>query len=229
LTAVYFNAINCSVTNAFVSCPSFTTLYIGSKVQSIPDNAFASPSITAIYTDAVTPPQIYANTFYNIPNTIPVYVPCGSVENYRNASFWNNFRNIQEKGAFRVALQSNDFLMGTARFVQSPCQNNVAIIDAVANTGYYFVQWNDGDTQNPRTITVTQDTSFMAIFAIESQAIYHVTVTANNPSMGSITGSGDYAANSTVTMTATPKTGYRFVQWNDGNTNNPRTITLGNS
>lgn len=31
--------------------------------------------------------------------------------------------------------------------------------------------------------------------------------------------------NGSVTITATPKAGFHFVQWNDGNTDNPRTIT----
>jgi hypothetical protein len=228
LDTVHFNAINCnSIGSSWLSnCPLFTTLIIGDSVQKIIDNAFASTSITEIYSNAVTPPQIYANTFYNVPNTVPVYVPCGAAGNYMNASFWNNFRNIQEKGTFNITLNSNNPLMGSARLVQAPCQTNVAIIDAVANNGYRFVQWNDGNNQNPRTVTVTQDISFVAVFAIASSNTYHVTVTANNPAMGTVSGSGDYAANATATITATANNGYRFVQWNDGNNQNPRTITV---
>ena len=35
---------------------------------------------------------------------------------------------------------------------------------ATANEGYEFTGWNDGNTENPRTVTVTSDTAFMAIF-----------------------------------------------------------------
>ena len=35
---------------------------------------------------------------------------------------------------------------------------------ATANEGYSFVIWNDGNTENPRTVTITSDTAFMAIF-----------------------------------------------------------------
>ena len=35
---------------------------------------------------------------------------------------------------------------------------------ATANEGYEFTGWNDGNTENPRTITLTSDTAFMAIF-----------------------------------------------------------------
>ena len=44
--------------------------------------------------------------------------------------------------------------------------------------------------------------------------------------MGTVSGGGSYAAGATATLTATPNTGYHFVQWQDGNTQNPRTITV---
>ena len=39
-----------------------------------------------------------------------------------------------------------------------------AIIKAMPNYGYHFVQWNDGNTDNPRTISLSHDTTFTAIF-----------------------------------------------------------------
>ena len=44
--------------------------------------------------------------------------------------------------------------------------------------------------------------------------------------MGTVTGGGTYNGGATATLTATPNTGYHFVQWQDGNTQNPRTITV---
>ena len=35
---------------------------------------------------------------------------------------------------------------------------------AIANEGYEFTGWNDGNTENPRTVTITSDTVFVAIF-----------------------------------------------------------------
>ena len=35
---------------------------------------------------------------------------------------------------------------------------------ATANEGYEFTGWNDGNTENPRTVTITSDTAFVAIF-----------------------------------------------------------------
>ena len=38
------------------------------------------------------------------------------------------------------------------------------IITAIPDYGSHFIQWNDGNTDNPRTIKLTQDTAFTAIF-----------------------------------------------------------------
>ena len=38
-------------------------------------------------------------------------------------------------------------------------------MSATANEGYEFTAWNDGNTENPRTVTITSDTTFMAIFS----------------------------------------------------------------
>ena len=38
-------------------------------------------------------------------------------------------------------------------------------LEAIPNVGYHFAQWSDGVTDNPRTIELTQDTTFTAEFA----------------------------------------------------------------
>ena len=37
-------------------------------------------------------------------------------------------------------------------------------ISATPNTGYHFTQWSDGNTDNPRTVTLTRDSTFTAEF-----------------------------------------------------------------
>ena len=100
--------------------------------------------------------------------------------------------------------------------------NTQATIVAVANEGYGFVQWNDGNTQNPRTFTVTSDSAFVATF----DAKYTISVTSADAVMGTVVGSGKFMNNTQTTIEATPNDGYAFVQWNDLNTENPRTILV---
>ena len=46
----------------------------------------------------------------------------------------------------------------------------------------------------------------------------------NDKSMGSVTGMGTYNKGTSVTLTAVPNQGYRFVSWGDETTDNPRTV-----
>jgi hypothetical protein len=116
--------------------------------------------------------------------------------------------------------------MGTVTGTGDYAANTNATITATPNTGYRFVQWNDGNSQSIRTITVTQDISFVAEFAVVSTNTYHVNVFSNDRTKGSVIGGGDYVLNTTISIGAIASQGYRFTQWNDGNTDNPRLVTV---
>ncbi len=96
-------------------------------------------------------------------------------------------------------------------------------IEAIPDAGRVFVEWNDGNTDNPRTITVTQDSAFVAEFEASDITC---TLSVTGIEGGSVTAGGTYPINSQLTIEATPDDGYRFVEWNDGVTDNPRTVIL---
>lgn len=53
---------------------------------------------------------------------------------------------------------------------------------------------------------------------------YTITVNAGNG--GSVTGGGTYNNQTVINLNAIPSSGYVFKQWQDGNTSNPRSITV---
>ncbi len=55
---------------------------------------------------------------------------------------------------------------------------------------------------------------------------YTIAVYSHDNSRGTVSGGGTYNEGSQVTITATAKSGYKFKEWNDGNTDNPRVITV---
>ena len=95
-------------------------------------------------------------------------------------------------------------------------------ITATPKENYYFTSWSDGNTENPRTVVVNSDTTITANFAKKP----YLTVKSNNTSYGTVTGSGYYMPGDEATITATPKRGFVFKEWNDENTDNPRTLTV---
>ncbi len=52
------------------------------------------------------------------------------------------------------------------------------------------------------------------------------TVTADTDGNGTAEGGGTYEYGTSATLTATPNSGYKFKQWTDGSTENPRTVTV---
>lgn len=98
--------------------------------------------------------------------------------------------------------------------------NMLRSFEAIPEEHYHFVRWNDNNQDNPRTINVTDNASYTAFFAIDQHTI---SVTAEN---GTVEGAGVYEYGSEATITITPGEGYRFTQWGDGNTDNPRTLVV---
>ena len=152
----------------------------------------------------------------------------GNTDNPRLVRVTNNatYTAVFDVKKYSLSVATNDSdagsVSGAGRF---PLNANASIL-AVANYGYEFVNWNDGFTENPRTILISQDTSFVANFQTKS---YKLTVSTANASQGTVTGGGTYAYQTMVTITAIPKIGCKFEKWSDGNTDNPRQIVVSKS
>ena len=125
---------------------------------------------------------------------------------------------------YTITVKPNNPDLGTVTGSGTYPQGTTIEISATPNIGAVFTGWDDGITDNPRNITVTQDMVVTAIFTeIET---YTITVRAENPLLGSTYGSGVYPLNQIVNIGATPNAGFYFSGWQDGNMNNPRTITV---
>ncbi|MDY4850392.1 MAG: InlB B-repeat-containing protein [Paludibacteraceae bacterium] len=94
-------------------------------------------------------------------------------------------------------------------------------LTATANEHYHFVKWSNGATAATYTFTLIGDTTLTATFAIDQH-----TVTIGEAVNGSVTGAGTYDYGAEAMLKATANEGYHFVKWSDGNTDNPRTITV---
>ncbi|MBO7476350.1 MAG: leucine-rich repeat domain-containing protein [Salinivirgaceae bacterium] len=101
--------------------------------------------------------------------------------------------------------------------------NSIIEIAALPNYGYHFVRWNDGETTNPRKITVTSNKTFTAEFKVNN---YELMAAANEQKMGKVTGTATYEYLSRPQIKATANAGYHFTGWSDGETANPREVLV---
>lgn len=101
-----------------------------------------------------------------ISDVIPIYIPCGSLQSY--LSLWSYFSNfIYTIWSYSLSVVSDNEEFGEVFVLNQPsCDSPTVTISAVANPGYHFIGWSDGDTVNPRAITLTSDTTLIAHFDV---------------------------------------------------------------
>ena len=180
-----------------------------------------SNNLTSITMESETPISVGNRAFEGV--NCPFYVPCGSMEAYKAA--WSKYASRityspSPECIFNISTTSTNPERGTTAGDTAALYLDEVEISATANYGYHFVKWNDNNTSNPRTVSVTEDKTYTATFA---KNVYSITKNAEH---GSISGNSSAEYLDFVTLTVVPDYGYHFTQWSDGVTENPRTFVL---
>lgn len=107
---------------------------------------------------------------------------------------------------------------------------DTVVVTAVPNPGWVFSGWTgalSGD-ENPASLEVNADLVVSALFA---QQAYSVSVAQDGQGVVNVTPAGPYLYGSSVTVSAIPEDGWRFVGW-DGDlsgTSNPAQVSIDDS
>lgn len=166
------------------------------------------------------------------------------------------FGVILDEQQYYVGLPSADTAQGIAKPTAYYPAGSRQTITAVANSCHRFSHWSDGDTSNPRTIMVTQDTVFVAYF--DTVPRYEVSARSNNDTLGRavlrewpirppelphdtthvdpdsfyfpyyrVIGTDTvYCEGDSAIFWAKPKPGAYFWHWDDSVRDNPRTVLV---
>ena len=202
---------------AFYGCSGLTSVTIPNSVTSIGEKAFYDcSSMSSIYMLSSIAPQVGTSAFSEISNSAIFYVPCHSESSYSIYGTWGTVKDPFHD--LSLTVRASDSYLGTASVVEQDgyriACDSTAIIKAEGKTvsgvqATQFVRWSDGNTDNPRTVHLSGDSTFTAEFIAQLPC----TITVGVFGMGSVTGGGTYNYGDTVTLTATPATHYHLVGW----------------
>lgn len=138
-----------------------------------------------------------------------------------------------------AAYNSSNSLVGMLAQVSTDLDPNYATnitinkaINAPFTEGTYTAKpvysTDNGSTWTPITQSFTSGVPTSRTFTVTAAGTtyYTITVNANPTNGGTVTGGGSYQAGATANLRATPKSGFRFLRWQDGNTQTSRNITV---
>ena len=154
---------------AFFDCDSLKLATIPASVMSIGDGAFRDCDSLTIYCEAELRPEGWNESW--ISQNKPIV--------------WNAGSNLR---IFKVNATANNSAYGSVEGVVAVVNGYTTTITVKPANGYHFSSWSDGNTDNPRTITVASDTSFIAIFeehTIATDAVVAATCTKSGKTEGS--------------------------------------------
>ena len=167
------NAVTTINARAFANCSQLNKLTLSSAQKTYGDGAFDGCTALREITNPQSVPLELKNIFI-FPTTIytgcKLFVPKGCVNAYKESPTWRFFYSIEvmatasQMPVFRVMARNaaegfvNDSINGSYDYY-----TELQAI-AVPNDGYDFDQWDDGSTENPRTITLLQDMTLVAWF-----------------------------------------------------------------
>lgn len=113
----------------FLSFP--TELTLPSTLQDIEDYAFCHMNnLEQMTVKSIYPPYMDENTFMQTNRDIPIYIPMGTIEDYRNAEYWSEFTNFIEVD-FEGVDEHDGF--ATAEAYPNPGLNTLNILTTTPN------------------------------------------------------------------------------------------------
>lgn len=233
ITAVNFNAVNCESMGGtrsgtvFGNCRALTKINFGSRVQRIPDYAFAG--MDALLFEWNMPKDLvyigeyafaYCNSIYGslrLPDGVKrvgayAFAQCHSmrqleipsrIEYIDQRAFYQcvNLSQIKVYAMVPPAIGADAFLGVGGAVLHVPCISVDRYRQAQEWGRIYNIK-----AMEPCTLDVYASVS--------------------NPAAGVVIGDGNYRVGDTATLVAVCRAGYGFKGWSDGNTDNPRRVRV---
>lgn len=125
---------------------------------------------------------------------------------------------VNNRGSVKISVSSNGSIIGSI----SGDGNGTVNLDNPVLVSSFSI-YMDGANYNGSGYYVYSIEPF-TIYYSKPITKYSVNLTSNGN--GTVSGGGSFDSGSVVSISASPDPNYRFKQWSDGNTDNPRSITV---
>lgn len=142
------------------------------------------------------------------------------------------YGTIKKKSDGTLYVANNEYTMITVGISVSPSYGGTTIpspsplhmvmqgesetVEAIPADGYEFDRWSDGGSQKHTVTWSSAGQSLVAYFSKIQVTKYTLSLSASPSYAGTTSGGGTYNSGTSVTVNATPNSGYRFVRWSDG-------------
>jgi hypothetical protein len=175
-------------------------------------------------------PSASANNWNNKWNQTADLTYDGNNNHYKiNSGSWDKGTWSKYVTTVTVTIQAENGTVTGLATGGTYDSGSTAILTAVPNDGYEFVNWTVGgkevSTANPYTFTVNDNITLVANFKEAAAKSYTITTSATN---GTVEGAATVVDGESVTLTATANPGYKFLNWTVGgvevSTDNPYTF-----
>ena len=211
---------------AFEGCSSLESVVIPNSVTSLGENVFCNCASLASVTLPDTITYIPAAAFGNCSSLTSIEIP-NTVTFIGNSAF---------SGSGLTSIEIPESVTEIASFAFKECDGleTITIPATVEKVQSWVFQGCDNLTVNCCATSIpagwsTYWNDYNIPYNLGSCGegrTWTVNLSANNSSYGSVSGGGTYADGSTITITATPASGYKFVKWSNDLTTATATITV---
>lgn len=152
--------------NAFAQCHAITAIELPKNIKMIDARAFYQcVGVREVNIKALTPPALGIDVFSGLKANVVYNVPCISIDRYKEVPAWRRMRNLRTTYPCRldIVAYANDPQCGTVLGGGTYDFGQTISLTVVCNAGFGFKGWNDGNLDNPRTITVNDTGTYVAL------------------------------------------------------------------